>query len=413
MVTEVVYNEWISSLFKVTHARNEDELKKIFDELVEKAGSGSRQSGSRRSRQSGSKTPRKLTGGLKVKPSKYRHKNVTLRRRLVPSRPVYRRTTQQRVVRGSIHYLLLLSSFIFIIYNAFNNPSMPNEDSRDPLLEFAMLNLFIPFAGMTGVIPPISEILLFLINFQTPIAIMRALTNVSNRFFGNSEVRAAQETVDDLSHLSEVADIVDRRLQRRSIRPAASRGGPSAESVVAARKTPMNRMMRLLLPKESTRATESAMQIPMYEEFVDSTRDYLLKQSLALSDGNKRRVMLLAMTAMTSRVVVLLTTPASRGASRRRAGLVVQNMFSRVKGETAYKLIAHKTPAPGYYYTVCDSCGRTDENDEDEDAVTFSRACGNCSYDMCDTCYSKLQRRNPYSVSDDTYKVCPRCKHDI
>lgn len=405
MVTEVVYNEWISSLFKVTHARNEDELKKIFDELVEKAGS--RRSRSSRSG-SGSKKPRELTGGLKVKPSKYRHKNVTLRRRLVSSRPVYRRTTQQRVYRGTVQYLLILSSFIFMIYNAFNNPRMPNENARDPLLEFALLNLFIPFAGMTGVIPPISEVILFLINFQTPIAIMRALTNVSTRFFGNSEVRAAQETVDDLSHLSKIAESADRRL-----RTAVSRGGPSAESVAAAHKTPVNRMMGLLLPEESTRATQSAMQIPRYEDLVDSTRDYLLKRSIALSDGNKRRVMLLAMTGMTRRVVVLLTTPASRGASRRRAGLVVQHMFSRVKGETAYKLIAQKTPAPGHYYTVCDSCGRTDENDEDEDAVTFSRACGNCSYDMCDTCYSKLQRRNPYSVSDDTYKVCPRCKHDI
>jgi hypothetical protein len=410
MVTEVVYNEWISSLFKVvTHARseNENELKKIFDELVEKAGSRSR---SRRSRQSGSKKPRELMGGLKVKPSKYRHKNVTLRRRLVSSRPVYRRTTQQRAYRGTVQYLLILSSFIFIIYNAFNNSHVPSENARDPLLEFALYNLFIPFAGMNAVIPPISELLLFLINFQTPVAIMRALTNVSNRFFGNSdsEVRAAQEMVGDLSHLSEVADRVDRRL-----RPSASRWGPSAESVAAAHKTPVNRMMRLLLPEEAL-ATESAMQIPRYEEFVDSTRDYLLKRSIALSDGNKRRVMLLAMSAMTSRVVVLLTTPPeNRGASRRRAGLVVQNMFSRVKGETAYKLIAQKTPAPGHYYTVCDSCGRTDENDEDEDAVTFSRACGNCSYDMCDTCYSNLQRRNPYSVSDDNYKVCPRCKHDI
>ena len=154
------------------------------------------------------------------------------------------------------------------------------------------------------------------------------------------------------------------------------------------------------------------MQIPTYEEIVDSTRDYLLKRSLALSDGNKRRIMLLAMTGMTRRVVVLLTTPANRGFSR-RVGLDVQNMFSRVKGETAYKLIAQKTPAPGDYYTVCDRCGRTDENDEDEDAVTFSRACGNCSYDMCDECYSTLQRRNPYSVSDDGYKVCPRCEHDL
>jgi hypothetical protein len=410
MVTEVVYNEWISSLFKVAHARSENELKKIFDELVEKAGYGSRSRRSRQSRQSrqsGSKNPRELTGGLKVKPSKYRHKNVTLRRQLVSSRPVYRRTTQQRVVRGTIHYLLILSSFIFIIYNAFNNPRMPNEGVRDPLLEFALLNLFIPLVGVNVVVPPISEILLFLINFQTPVAIMRALTNVSTRFFGNSELRAAQEMVGDLSHLSDVADLVDRRL-----RPSASRGGPSAESVAAARKTPVNRMMRLLLPEEAL-AAQSAMQIPRYEEFVDSTRDYLLKRSIALSDGNKRRVMLLAMSAMTSRVVVLLTTPASRGASSRRAGLVVQNMFSRVKGETAYKLIAHKTTAPGHYYTVCDSCGRTDENDEDEDTVTFSRACGNCSYDMCDTCYSKLQRRNPYSVSDDNYKVCPRCKHDI
>ena len=407
MVTEVVYNEWISSLFKVAHARSENELKKIFDELVEKAGYGSRSRQSRQSRQSGSKNPQELTGGLKVKPSKYRHKNVTLRRRLVSSRPVYRRTTQQRVVRGTIHYLLILSSFIFIIYNAFNNPRMPNEGVRDPLLEFAMLNLFIPLLGMNVVGPPISELLLFLINFQTPVAIMRALTNVSTRFFGNSELRAAQEMVGDLSHLSDVADLVDRRL-----RPSASRGGPYAESVAAARKTPVNRMMRLLLPEEAL-AAQSAMQIPRYEEFVDSTRDYLLKRSIALSDGNKRRVMLLAMSAMTSRVVVLLTTPASRGASSRRAGLVVQNMFSRVKGETAYKLIAQKTPAPGHYYTVCDSCGRTDENDEDEDTVTFSRACGNCSYDMCDTCYSKLQRRNPYSVSYDNYKVCPRCKHDI
>jgi len=410
MVTEVVYNEWISSLFKVAHARNEDELKKIFDELVEKAGSRRSRSGSRRSR-SGSKTLRKLMGGLKVKPSKYRHKNVTLRRRLVPSRPVYRRTTQQRVLRGSVQYLLILSSFIFIIYNAFNNPRMPNEDSRDPLLEFAFFNLFIPLVGMTGVIPPISEILLFLINFQTPIAIMRALTNVSNRLadIGNSELRAAQETVDDMRHLSKIAERLDRRLP-----PAANRGGPSAaESVVAAHTRPINRVMRLLLPEEALEI-EGSMPIPRYEEFVASTQAYLIKKSLALSDGNKRRVMLLAMTGMTSRVVVLLTTPPeNRGASSRRAGLVLRNMFSRVKGETAYKLIAHKTTAPGHYYTVCDSCRRTDENDEDEDAVTFSRACGNCSYDMCDMCYSNLQRRNPYSVSDDNYKVCPRCKHDI
>jgi hypothetical protein len=256
---------------------------------------------------------------------------------------------------------------------------------------------------MMGTMPPVAEIILFLSNFQTPIAIMRALTNVSNRFFRNSELRAAQEMVDDLSHLSEVAD---RVRADRSLRPAVSRRGPSAESVVVAHKTPVNRMKAL--------ATESAMQIPRYEEFVDSTRDYLLKRSIALSDGNKRRVMLLAMAAMTRRVVVLLlTAPANRGGSRRWVGLDVQNMFSRVKGETAYKLIAQKTPAPGYYYTVCDSCGRTDENDEDEDAVTFSRACGNCSYDMCDECYSKLQRRNPYSLSDATYKVCPRCKHDL
>jgi len=400
MVTEVVYNEWISSLFKVTHARNEDELKQIFDELVEKAGSTRSRSRSR----SGSKKPRELMGGLKVKPSKYKHKNVTLRRRLVPSRPVYRRTTQHRVVRGTIDFFLVMSSFIFIIYNAFNNPRMPNEGVRKPLLEFALLNLFIPLFVATGIIPPIRELLLFLINFQTPIAIMRALTNVSTRFFGNrnSDLRAAQEMVDDLSHLSDVADLVDRRRLHPS---SASRGGPSAESVAAARKTPMKRMMGLLLPEEAL-ATESAMQIPRYEEFVDSTRDYLLNRSIALSDGNKRRVMLLAMSAMTSRVVVLLLTPP---ASRR----AIQNMFSRVKGETAYKLIAQKTPAPGYYYTVCDSCGRTDENDEDKDAVTFSRACGNCSYDMCDTCYSKLQRRNPYSVSDGNHKVCPRCKHDI
>jgi hypothetical protein len=94
---------------------------------------------------------------------------------------------------------------------------MPNEGARDPLLEFALLNLFIPLLGMNVVGPPISELLLFLINFQTPVAIMRALTNVSTRLadIGNSELRAAQETVDDLSHLSEVADIVDSRLQRR------------------------------------------------------------------------------------------------------------------------------------------------------------------------------------------------------
>jgi len=280
---------------------------------------------------------------------------------------------------------------------------LPKENSRDPALEFAYYNLVIPFAGAYGIIPAATEILLFLVNFQTPIAIMRALTNVSNRLadLGNSELRAAQEMVDDLSHLSEVAD---RVRADRSLRPAVSRVGPSAESVVVAHKTPMNRMKAL--------ATESAMQIPRYEEFVDSTRDYLLKRSIALSDGNKRRVMLLAMTAMTRRVVVLLlTAPANRGGSRRWIGLDVQNMFSRVKGETAYKLI---TPAPGYYYTVCDSCGRTDENDEDKDAVTFSRKCGICSYDMCDTCYSKLKRRNPYSFSDSTtYKVCPRCKHDL
>ena len=389
MVTEVVYNEWISSLFKVAHARNEDELKKIFDELVEKAGSGK---------------PPELKGGLKVKRSKYQQKKKTLRGRLVSSRAVYRRTTRNRVDRGSIRDLLLVSSFIFIIYRAWNNPLMlPHADSENPLLEFAFFNFLIPYSVAAAcIIPSVAEIILFLSNFQIPIAIMRALTNVSNRF-GTSELSAAQETVDDLSHLSKVAESADRRL-----RTAASRGGPSAESMVVAHKTPMNRMLRLLLPEEATRA----MPIPTYEEIVDSTRDYLLKRSLALSDGNKRRIMLLAMTGMTRRVVLLLTTTANRGFSR-RVGLDVQNMFSRVKGETAYKLIAQKTPAPGDYYTVCDRCGRTDENDEDEDAVTFSRACGNCSYDMCDECYSTLQRRNPYSVSDDGYKVCPRCEHDL
>ena len=398
MVTEVVYNEWASSLLKLAlAARSKDELslKKIFDELVKKAGSGK---------------PPELKGGLKmVKRSKYQQKNKTLRGRLVSSRAVYRRTTHNRVDRDTVLAMLMMASFILIIYNAFENPIVPSDTARDPLLQFAFFNFFIPYARRLVTVPPVAEIILFLSNFQIPIAIMRALTNVSNRLadLGNSELRAAQETVDDLSHLSKIAESADRRLQR-SIRPAASRGGPSAESMIAAHKTPMNRMLRLLLPEEATRA----MPFPRYEELVDSTRDYLLKRSIALSDGNKRRVMLLAMTGMTRRVVLLLTTPANRGFSR-RVDLDIQNMFSRVKGETVHKLIAQKTPAPGDYYTVCDRCGRTDENDEDEDAVTFSRACGNCSYDMCDECYSELQRRHPYSLPDDNYKVCPRCKHEL
>jgi hypothetical protein len=399
MVTEAVYNEWVSSLSKlVMAARSNDEvgLQKIFDELIVKMSGVSPVSPVSPSKPF---IPPELTGGLKVK--KYNRKNRTLRRRLLPGHAVYRRTTQQRVFRETVQYFLVLPSLIFIIYMAINNPRMPNETAKDPLLEFALLNFFIPFVGMNGIVLPLSEMILFLINFQIPISIMQSLVNVYNWFADNIDrgTVAANEIVDDLSDLSELAVSVypDRRFSR--MRPSSQT--PSAESMVSA-----------------YRKKKAQLPLPPYDELVDRTRDYLLKKSLALNHSNQRRIMLLAMTGMTRRVALLLLTPTStsrpdlRLSRRFNRNSLQTTLLSKVKGATAYKLTL---PQKKTFYTVCDSCNRTDEysKDEDPNAVTFSRACGSCSYDMCDTCYSKLQRRNPYSSSDTIYKICPRCKNDL
>ena len=404
MVSEAVYNEWINSLLKLTIAINSKDklrLAKLFNELVFKASAPSKTPGNV------SKLPSKpyyeLIGGLKVKPAKHKQKNKTLRRRILPGHRVYRRTTQQRVDRGTVQYFLILPSLIFIIFNIFNNPRMPSENARDPVLEFAIFNLFIPLIGVNVIAPPLTEIILFLTNYQTPILIMQSLMNISNWWSDtrDSGVMAANEIVDDLSDLSEIAERADRSWQRMR---HASRS-PSVESILTTyRREKSMPTLQLQLP------------VPTYDELVERTRDYLLKKSLELNNSNKRRVMLLAMTGMTRRLALLLTMPEV--INRRHGSNMSRNMFSRVKAETVRKLTSMELPATAdstAVYTVCDSCGRTDENDkaDDNDAVTFSRACGSCSYDMCDDCYSKLQRRNPYSISYSNYKICPRCKNDI
>jgi hypothetical protein len=398
MVTEAVYNEWVNSLLKLSLAiKSKDKLRltNLFNELVVKASS--------KTPTNVSKLPSKpyyeLIGGLKVKPAKYKQKNKTLRRRILPGHRVYRRTTQQRVERGTVQYFLILPSLIFIIFNAFNNPRMPSENARDPVLEFAIFNLFIPLIGLNVIAPPLTEIILFLTNYQTPILIMQSLMNISNWWSDTRDrgLIAASEIVDDLSDLSVIAERADRSWQR--MHPASR--SPSVESILTTyRREKSMPTLQLQLP------------VPTYDELVDRTRDYLLKKSLELNHSNKRRVMLLAMTGITRRLALLLTMPE---VTRRRFGSnISRNMFSRVKAETVRKLTSMELPVTADY-TVCDSCGRTDENDkvDDNDAVTFSRACGSCSYDMCDDCYSKLQRRNPYSISDSNYKKCPRCKNDI
>ena len=392
MIPESVYNEWLNSLAKLA---NKGPMS-IMGPLL--------------------KTPNKkiqLTGGVKIKPSS-RYGTVKLRRRtLIPSRAVYRRTIQHRVYRGTVQYLLILSSAIVIVYNAFNNPHYPSENSRDPLLEFYLYNILLPLVGAGGILPIIAEILLFFINFQIPIMVTQSLVNISNSWAqrGNSGLNAAQEISRDFDYLGNYIGELGTTTNPRPTdfrytrnwptmhpRPMPS-GVPSAENMALAfRKgnTTINRMRDLFSP-----SAVFTGPFPTYDELVDSTRDYLLKRSLELNDANKRRVMLLAMSTMTRGVVLLLTKPGRRS-------VIVGHMFNRLKVKTVHKAI---TAPPALlpelsYYTKCDKCGATDQYN----TVTFSRKCGNCSYDMCDKCYSKLPKRNPYS---NTYNRCPRCKKEL
>ena len=301
--------------------------------------------------------------------------------------------------------ICLLTSAIYIIYIAHNHMAQttgPIMLSLDTLI----LNILGPVVGGTSLIMVISQILFFLVNFQVPILLTQSLVNVSNSWarHGNTDdgLIAAQEISDDLFTLSGIAktgtvaaDPIGRRWDTIHPRPM-SRGISAENFAVALRQgTPTNMMKkRIAAPNHS---------FPTYAEFADSTRDYLLKRSLELTDANKRRVMLLAMSTMTRRVVLLLTT---RPGPQRNSIVVrdIGNMFSRMKIKTVSKAL----PAPSLAeYTQCDKCGNTDE----ENVVTFSRKCGNCPYDMCDRCYSTLQRSFGYNSAN--IKKCPGCNADL
>lgn len=385
MVTEAVYNEWVTSLFKIA---TEGPMA-ILGHLLKMPGKEVK------------KPPGqiKMIGGLKVKSNK--KKRITFARRLIPnSRGTYRRTTRHRAYRGTIEYVVYLSSVIIILYNAFIQPYYtPRENTRDPLYESALYNIIVPLFGAVCVVPIIAEILIFLINFQVPIMITQSLVNVSNSWAHRSS-DVAGEISKDLIHLSKVSKAAKPTEPSQST-AAGLRYCPirrsfdlvRLEKMVAAFRgaTPMNKILQVFSPS----ASASASPFPTYDQLVESTRDYLLKRSLELNDANKRRVMLLAMSTMTRRVILLLTKPDRHTRSN------VANLFSRVKIATVRKAIT----AP--YYTRCDKCGSTDE----DDGVTFSRRCGECSYDMCDTCYSKLKRYNPYSdTHSNVNKLCPGCR---
>ena len=406
MVTEAVYNEWVTSLFKIA---TEGPMA-ILGHLLKRPGKEVK------------KPPGqiKMIGGLKVKSNK--KKRITFARRLIPnSRGTYRRTTRHRAYRGTIEYVVYLSSVIIILYNAFIQPYYtlreiiqpyytPRENTRDPLYESALFTIIIPLFGAACVVPIIAEILIFLINFQVPIMITQSLVNVSNSWAHRSSDVAGEssdvagEISKDLIHLSKVSKAAKptepsqssaASLRYCTMRPAPMLRVVSAEKMVAAFRgaTPMNKILQVFSPSASASAVSEPF--PTYDQLVESTRDYLLKRSLELNDANKRRVMLLAMSTMTRRVILLLTKPDRHTRSN------VANLFSRVKIATVRKAIT----AP--YYTRCDKCGSTDE----DDGVTFSRRCGECSYDMCDTCYSKLKRYNPYSdTHSNVNKLCPGCR---
>jgi hypothetical protein len=386
MVTEAVYNEWVTSLFKIA---TEGPMA-ILGHLLKRPGKEVK------------KPPGqiKMIGGLKVKSNK--KKRITFARRLIPnSRGTYRRTTRHRAHRGTIQYVVYLSSVIIILYNAFIQPYYtPRENTRDPLYESALYNIIVPLFGAVCVVPIIAEILIFLINFQVPIMIMQSLANVSNSW-AHRRSDVAEEISEVLIHLSKDSKAAKPTEPSQStatdLRYCPIRRSfdlVRLEKMVAAFRgaTPMNKILQVFSPSAS--ASASASPFPTYDQLVESTRDYLLKRSLGLNDANKRRVMLLAMSTMTRRVILLLTKPDRHNRSN------VANLFSRVKIATVRKAIT----AP--YYTRCDNCGSTDE----DDGVTFSRRCGDCSYDMCDTCYSKLQRHNPYSdTHSNVNKLCPGC----
>jgi hypothetical protein len=378
MVTEAVYNELMSNLFKMAN----DGPMSILGHLRKHPGK-----------------KMQLVGGVKLK-SKY-----TFRRRILPIRVVHRRTTQQRVRDRTMDTICLLTSAIYIIYIAYNHMAQttgPNMLSLDTLL----LNILGPVVGDTILIMVISQILFFLVNFQVPILLTQSLVNVSNSWarHGNTDggLIAAQEISDDLFTLSGIAEtgtvaadpIGHRWDTTHTIHPRPMSRGISAENIaVTLRQLAPTNMMK-------KRIDERNQSFPTYAEFADSTRDYLLKRSLELTGANKRRVMLLAMSTMTRKVVVLLLTtrPGQRNVRD------ISNMFSRMKIKTVSKAL----PAPSLAeYTQCDNCGNTDE----ENVVTFSRKCGNCPYDMCDTCYSTLQRSFGYNSAN--LKKCPGCKADL
>lgn len=399
MVTESLYNEWIGNLFIMTTKGPMS----ILGHLLKPPGKKMQKM--------------QLTGGVKLKlkqSSQFKKsKRPTFSRRLL-SRVVHRRTTQHRAYRSTMQYMLTLSSAFFILYTAFNDPHYtPRANARDPLLDSALFNILLPFCGAVGIIPAIAEILLFLINFQIPIMITQSLVNISNSWGHRNDhgLNAAQEISSDLIHLGNVAKRIDDptthtdgRWPTMHPRPMP-RGAPSAENIVVAFRKGAPMMQKLL--QVFSLSTVANGPFPTYAELADSTRDYLLKRSLELNDANKRRVMLLAMSTMTRRVVLLLTTPPGRRTMNRGTGRIIGNLFSRVKIETVRNAITVAPALP--VVTQCDECGETDEYA----TVTFSRKCGNCSHDMCDTCYSKLQRTNPYSGNSDKFKKCPGCNDDL
>ena len=393
MVTETGYNEWMTNLFKMA---NEGPMS-ILGHLR--------------------KTPGKkmqLMGGVKIKPFKYSKYNTTIRRRLLPGRAVYRRTTQQRVRARTMDTIFLLTSAIYIMYNAYYNNmgQISITDDTHILLDNLIFNILLPIVGGTGIAMAISEILFFIVNLQMPIMVTQSLVNVSNSWAhrGDSGLNAAKEISGDLIHLSKLArNTVATPMDYRwpTMRPQVMPIGVSAENAVALRKgTPSNSMMMkkiMQIYSQSTVDTVYDGPFPTYAEFANSTRDYLIKRSLELNDANKRRVMLLAMSTMTRRVVLLLI-PHGHRQPNSGIGREIGNMFSRMKIETVSKAL----PSPSLAeYTQCDKCGKTDE----DNVVAFSRRCGNCPYDMCDTCYSKLDRS--YGYNSANLKKCPGCNADL
>jgi hypothetical protein len=379
MVTEAVYNEWMDNLFKMAN----DGPMSILDHLRKHPGQ------------------KMQMGGIKLKSKN----NTTFRRRILPTRVVHRRTTQQRVRARTIDTICLVTSAIYIMYNAYNHLAQTPITGTNNLLETLIFNILLPIIGGTGITIVINEILFFLVNFQIPIMVTQSLVNISNSWTQGkrSGLIAAQEISGDLIRISKLpTGTTPMKYRWPTMHPQLMQRGVSVENLaVAFRKgTPTPKMNDIMqLYSQSTIATVYDGPFPTYDELADSTRDYLLKRSLELIGANKRRVMLLAMSTMTRRVVLLLTRPGNRHSI---VGNEIGNMFSRMK----IKSVSRALPAPSLAeYTQCDKCGNTDE----ENVVTFSRKCGNCPYDMCDTCYSKLDRSYGYNSSAN-FKKCPGCK---